>query len=91
MSKIHLFDFFLTLSDINKSSTSLLISKCTPTHILLKALRSSLTVTRESKLHESYVDYIDYLLEVLGTTVGLIQETIEKQIKRWLVVIIALN
>lgn len=91
MSKIHLFDLFLIFSDINKSSTSLLISECTPTHILLKALSSSLTVKRESKLHESYVDYIDYLLGVLDITVGLIQETIEKQIKRWLIVIIALN
>lgn len=91
MSKIHLFDLFLPFSDINKTSTSLFISKCTPTHILHSALGSFLTVERESKLCESYVDYIDCLLEVLGTTVGLIQETIEKQTKRWLIVIFALN
>lgn len=91
MSKIRFFDLFLPFSDINKTSASLIISKWAPTHILHSALSSPLTVERESKLHESYDDNVAYLLEVSGTTLGLILETIEKQMKRWLIVIFALK
>lgn len=73
MSKVYLLDLFLSFGDINRTGTYIFIFKYTSTHISHNALSFFLNVERESKLHESYVDDVDYLLEVLGTTVRLIK------------------
>lgn len=74
MSKVYLLDVFLPFSDINKTGTDIFIFKSTSTYIPHDALGSFLNVERESKFHESYIDNIDYFLEVLGTTVRLIMK-----------------